>query len=49
MEKVGAELVDSVMPYQEAKIRILNAPHSCIAWAGTLVGLEPHSRRHTRR
>jgi D-arabinitol 4-dehydrogenase len=38
-EKVGAELVDSVLPYEEAKIRILNAPHSCIAWAGTLVGL----------
>ena len=38
-EKVGAELVDSVLPYEEAKIRILNATHSCIAWAGTLVGL----------
>ena len=38
-EKVGAELVESVMPYEEAKIRILNATHSCIAWAGTLVGL----------
>ncbi|MEJ0002999.1 MAG: D-arabinitol 4-dehydrogenase [Pararobbsia sp.] len=38
-EKVGAELVESVAPYEEAKIRILNASHSCIAWAGTLVGL----------
>ncbi|MCC8403618.1 mannitol dehydrogenase family protein [Paraburkholderia sp. MMS20-SJTN17] len=38
-EKVGAELVASVLPYEEAKIRILNATHSCIAWAGTLVGL----------
>jgi D-arabinitol 4-dehydrogenase len=38
-ERVGAELVDSVVPYEEAKIRILNATHSCIAWAGTLVGL----------
>jgi D-arabinitol 4-dehydrogenase len=38
-EKVGAELVDSVLPYEEAKIRILNATHSCIAWAGTLIGL----------
>jgi D-arabinitol 4-dehydrogenase len=37
-ERVGAELVDSVLPYEEAKIRILNASHSCIAWAGTLVG-----------
>jgi D-arabinitol 4-dehydrogenase len=38
-DRVGAELVDSVVPYEEAKIRILNATHSCIAWAGTLVGL----------
>jgi D-arabinitol 4-dehydrogenase len=39
-EKVGAELVDSVHAYEEAKIRVLNATHSCIAWAGTLVGLQ---------
>ncbi|WP_206997487.1 D-arabinitol 4-dehydrogenase [Trinickia mobilis] len=39
-ERVGAELVESVLPYEEAKIRILNATHSCIAWAGTLVGLD---------
>ena len=38
-ETVGAEMVASVAPYEEAKIRILNAPHSCIAWAGTLRGL----------
>jgi D-arabinitol 4-dehydrogenase len=37
-EQVGVELVASVQPYEEAKIRILNATHSCIAWAGTLVG-----------
>ena len=37
-EKVGAQMVDSVAPYEEAKIRLLNATHSCIAWAGTLVG-----------
>ncbi|MDF3822434.1 mannitol dehydrogenase family protein [Leptospira sp. 96542] len=39
-ERVGVELVSSVAPYEEAKIRILNASHSCIAWAGTLVGLQ---------
>ncbi|RST56863.1 mannitol dehydrogenase family protein [Variovorax sp. MHTC-1] len=39
-ERVGVQLVDSVLPYEEAKIRILNASHSCIAWAGTLIGLE---------
>jgi len=38
-EQVGAEMVDSVLPYEEAKIRILNASHSCFAWAGTLIGL----------
>ncbi|CAI3936854.1 D-arabinitol 4-dehydrogenase [Commensalibacter communis] len=39
LEKVGAEMVEDVQPYEEAKIRILNASHSCIAWAGSLVGL----------
>ncbi|WKB51055.1 D-arabinitol 4-dehydrogenase [Eleftheria terrae] len=38
-ETVGVQMVDSVLPYEEAKIRILNASHSCIAWAGTLLGL----------
>jgi D-arabinitol 4-dehydrogenase len=38
-ERVGVELVESVVPYEEAKIRLLNATHSCIAWAGTLIGL----------
>jgi D-arabinitol 4-dehydrogenase len=37
-ETVGVEMVASVAPYEEAKIRLLNATHSCIAWAGTLVG-----------
>ena len=37
-EAVGVEMVPSVAPYEEAKIRILNASHSCIAWAGTLAG-----------
>ena len=38
LEKVGVEMVASVLPWEEAKIRILNASHSCIAWAGTLKG-----------
>jgi D-arabinitol 4-dehydrogenase len=37
-ETVGVEMVTSVDAYEEAKIRLLNATHSCIAWAGTLVG-----------
>jgi len=39
-EQVGAQMVASVLPFEEAKIRLLNASHSCIAWAGTLLGLE---------
>ena len=39
-EKVGAQMVGSVLPFEEAKIRILNATHSCFAWAGTLIGLK---------
>lgn len=47
-EKVGVQLVDSVQPYEEAKIRLLNATHSCIAWAGTLIGLTTiHESTHT--
>jgi D-arabinitol 4-dehydrogenase len=38
-ERVGVEMVDSVHGHEEAKIRVLNATHSCIAWAGTLRGL----------
>jgi D-arabinitol 4-dehydrogenase len=39
-EKVGVEMVHSVQAYEEAKIRLLNATHSCIAWAGTLAGFQ---------
>ncbi|HEV7815624.1 MAG TPA: D-arabinitol 4-dehydrogenase [Janthinobacterium sp.] len=39
-EQVGVEMVESVLPYEEAKIRILNASHSCIAWAGALRGYD---------
>ncbi len=46
--RVGVQLVDSVVPYEEAKIRLLNATHSCIAWAGTLIGLQfIHEGTHT--
>ena len=39
-ERVGVEMVQSVDAHEEAKIRLLNATHSCIAWAGTLAGLQ---------
>ena len=35
-ELVNVDMVDDVEPYEEAKIRILNGTHSCIAWAGSL-------------
>jgi len=38
-ENVGVQMVPRVAPYEEAKIRLLNATHCCIAWAGTLIGL----------
>ncbi len=38
-EQVGAQMVESVHAHEEAKIRILNATHSCVAWAGSLCGL----------
>ncbi|MEP6504555.1 MAG: mannitol dehydrogenase family protein, partial [Betaproteobacteria bacterium] len=38
-ESVGVEMTGDVQPYEEAKIRILNASHSAIAWAGTLCDL----------
>jgi D-arabinitol 4-dehydrogenase len=38
LEKVGVQFVDDVLPYEEVKIRVLNASHSCVAWAGTLLG-----------
>ena len=37
-EAVGVEFVSSVHDHEEAKIRLLNATHSCLAWAGTLRG-----------
>ncbi len=37
-ERAGVEMVRSVAAHEEAKIRLLNATHSCIAWAGTLAG-----------
>jgi D-arabinitol 4-dehydrogenase len=39
-ELVGVEMVKSVTAHEEAKIRLLNATHSCIAWAGTLAGFQ---------
>jgi D-arabinitol 4-dehydrogenase len=38
LERVGVQFVEDVAPYEEAKIRILNATHSALAWGGVLRG-----------
>ena len=39
-EKVGAMLVDDVIPYELAKLRMLNGTHSTIAYLSMLAGFE---------
>jgi D-arabinitol 4-dehydrogenase len=49
-ERVGVQMVESVTPYEEMKIRILNGSHSCIAWAAALSGHEfIHDALHDAR
>lgn len=38
LEKVGVEMVKSVIPYEDAKLRILNSSHNLLAWSGLLKG-----------
>ena len=38
LEKIGALFVDDVRPYEEMKLRLLNATHSAIAYLGVLAG-----------
>jgi len=40
LEKVGAQLVPDVHPYELAKVRMLNASHSMLAYPGQLAGLD---------
>ena len=39
-EKVGAELVEDVRPYETMKLRLLNGTHSTLAYLGYLAGYE---------
>lgn len=39
LELVDAQLVEDVTPFEEAKIRILNAGHTCVAYQAALKGL----------
>lgn len=40
LESVGAQVVADVHPYELAKVRMLNASHSMLAYPGQLAGLE---------
>ena len=42
LDTVGAELVDDVHPYEEAKIRILNGGHLALAYLAALRGFETY-------
>ncbi|WP_159566990.1 mannitol dehydrogenase family protein [Budvicia diplopodorum] len=39
-EKVGAELVQDVLPFEEMKLRMLNGSHSFLAYLGYLAGYQ---------
>lgn len=43
-EQAGAQLVASVAPYKEAKIRVLNARHSALARGGGAGRPQWHAR-----
>jgi len=38
LEKVGVQIVESVEPYEETKIRVLNGGHTCLSYLGVLRG-----------
>ncbi len=40
LEKVGVEFVSDVLPYEKMKLRLLNAAHSFLAYAGQLEGYQ---------
>jgi D-arabinitol 4-dehydrogenase len=40
LEAVGVEMVASVKPHEDAKIRILNTSHAFLAWRGADLGLQ---------
>lgn len=39
-EQVGAQLVADVLPFEDAKLRVLNGTHSTLAYAGALCGVD---------
>jgi fructuronate reductase len=39
-EIAGVQLVEDILPFEDIKLRLLNASHSAIAYSGALAGLE---------
>lgn len=39
-ERAGATMSDEIAGYDKAKLRLLNAPHSALAYLGSLLGIE---------
>lgn len=46
-EQVGAQFVDDVGPFEDMKLRLLNASHSLLAWVGVLAGIPTISQAMT--
>lgn len=44
LEKVGVQFVKNVLPYEEAKIRILNGGHVVLSYFGALKGLKTYDQ-----
>lgn len=40
LEKAGVEMVHDVAPYEDAKLRLLNATHTCLALLGVIKGYD---------
>jgi fructuronate reductase len=40
LDEVGVQFVDDVAPWEAAKLRLLNAAHSSMAWLGLPIGFE---------
>ncbi len=44
LEKIGVQFVENVLPYEEAKIRILNGAHVALSYFGALKGLKTYDQ-----
>jgi D-arabinitol 4-dehydrogenase len=44
LDQVGVQVVESVEPYEETKIRVLNGGHTCLAYLGALHGHQTYDQ-----